>query len=246
MSQALAPAKSRDRIGAEEDRHAGPGRCGDLHGAVAGRLAQPGGEPLVIELAQPLVGGARRAARSVASPAATASGLPGERPRLVDVARRGDPLHQLARAAVGGRRQAAAEHLAHHGQVGLDAEQLLGAAAGDPEAGDHLVEDQQRARLGGRVAEELEEARLPAGPRPCWPATGSAITAAGCARRDRVRPTASRVVPGHDHRVRGLRLGDAGAGRDARRRQSRAGLGEQPVGVAVVGAGELDDRARGR
>ena len=43
-----------------------------------------------------------------------------ERPGLVDVAGRGDPLHQLARPGEGGGGQAAADHLAEDGQVGLD------------------------------------------------------------------------------------------------------------------------------
>ena len=48
------------------------------------------------------------------------------------------------------------------------------------------------------------------------------------------------VVPGHDHGACRLRGRDAGAGRDRQRREARAGLGQQPVGVAVVGTGELD------
>ena len=47
--------------------------------------------------------------RSVARPAATASGLPLSVPGLVDVAGRRDPPHQLGRAAVGRGRQPAAE-----------------------------------------------------------------------------------------------------------------------------------------
>ena len=81
-----------------------------------------------------------------------------QRARLVDVAGGGDPLHQLARAAVRGGGQPAADHLAHHGQVGANAVELLGAAAGDAEAGDHLVADEQRVVAVGELAEELEEA----------------------------------------------------------------------------------------
>ena len=52
-----------------------------------------------------------------------------QRARLVDVAGRGDPLHQLAAPGVGGRRQPAADDLAEDGQVGAYALALLGAAA---------------------------------------------------------------------------------------------------------------------
>jgi hypothetical protein len=48
------------------------------------------------------------------------------------------------------------------------------------------------------------------------------------------------VVPGHDDGAGRLRRGDAGGRRDAQGRHPRAALGEQPVGVAVVGARELD------
>ena len=161
-------------------------------------------------------------------------------PGLVDVAGRGDPLHQLAPAAVGRGGEPAADHLAHHGQVGLDAEQLLRASPGDAEAADHLVEDQQRAGLGGGVP---TASRNPGagGTTPMLAGIGSAITAAGRSPGDRLHDGVG-VVPGDDHGVRRLGLGDARAGGHARGREARAGLGEQAVDVAVVGAGELDDR----
>ena len=52
----------------------------------------------------------------------------------------------------------AADDLAEDRQVGQDAEALLGAAARDAEAGDHLVEDEQRAGGVAERAERLEEA----------------------------------------------------------------------------------------
>ena len=68
---------------------------------------------------EPRVGRARRAARSVARPAATASGLPDSVPGLVDVARRARCAPSASRAAaVGGGGQAAADDLAHDRQVG--------------------------------------------------------------------------------------------------------------------------------
>ena len=54
------------------------------------------------------------------------------------------------------------------------------------------------------------------------------------------------VVPRHHHGVRRLRRRDPGAGRDALSRQARAGVGEQAVDVAVVGARELHDRVPAR
>ena len=38
--------------------------------------------------------------------------------------------------------QAAADHLAHDGQIGVHAAQLLGAPARHPEAADDLIEDE--------------------------------------------------------------------------------------------------------
>ena len=85
--------------------------------------------------------------------------VPGERPGLVDVAGRREPLHHVGAAAERRRREPAADDLAEDRQVGEDAEALLGAAAGDAEAGDHLVEDQQRAGGVAERAQRLEEAR---------------------------------------------------------------------------------------
>ena len=91
-------------------------------------------------------------------PAAVASGIARERARLVDVADGSEPLHQLGAAAERGRRQAAADDLAEDRQVGHHAEALLRAAAGDAEAGDHLVEDEQRAARVAEQPQRLEEA----------------------------------------------------------------------------------------
>ena len=86
--------------------------------------------------------------------------VPGERARLVDVAARREPLHHVGAAAEGAHRHAAADHLAERGEVGGDAGELARPARRHPEAGHHLVEDQQRARLVGEVAQALQEARL--------------------------------------------------------------------------------------
>ena len=161
-----------------------------------------------------------------------------ERPRLVHVARRRDPLHELAATPVGGRRQASADDLAHDAQVGRYAVQLLGAAAGDAEAGDHLVEDEQGTSLVRPRSEELEES----GVRRDDPHVGrhgldeDRCEVAGVGRTERVG-----VIPRDDRRGRGGRLGHPGTGGDPLGGEPGAGVGEQAVDVSVVGAGELED-----
>ncbi len=151
----VAPAKSATGSGLKK-RVTRPGAEATCSGRSAASRREAAGEP-VGQLAEPLVGGGvERVERR--QPGGDRERVARERPRLVDVAGRGDPFHRLARAAERRRRQAAADDLAHHGQVGFDPVELLGAAAGDAEAGDHLVEDQQRPGLAGRLAEELEEA----------------------------------------------------------------------------------------
>jgi hypothetical protein len=77
---------------------------------------------------------------------------------LVHGARGGHHRHDVGPAAVGAHGQAAADHLAHGGEVGGDAELGLGAAVADAEAGHHLVEHQQGAVLLGELADAFEEA----------------------------------------------------------------------------------------
>ena len=73
--------------------------------------------------------------------------VPGQRAGLVD-GPVGRDVSMISRAAaVGAHRQPAADDLAQAGEVGLAAEDGLRAAEREPEAGHHLVEDQQRARL---------------------------------------------------------------------------------------------------
>ena len=93
--------------------------------------------------------------------------VPAERPGLVDGPDRRELLHQVAPAAERGAREAAAHHLAEDGEVGRDAVALLRPAAGDPEPGDHLVEDQERAVLVAEETEPFEVARRRAARRPC-------------------------------------------------------------------------------
>ena len=70
-------------------------------------------------------------------------------------------LHQLGAAAERSRGEAAADDLAEDRQVGRDAETLLRTAAADAEAGDHLVEDEQRTACVAQRTQRPEKA----GPR---------------------------------------------------------------------------------
>ncbi len=157
---------------------------------------------------------------SVASAGGDRERVARQRPGLVDVARGRDPLHQLAPAAVRRRGQPAADDLAEDRQVGEHAVQLLGAAARDAEAGDHLVEDQQRAVLVGDRAAAPRGTRVAGGTTPMFAGTGSARIAANRVAR-RLGDDVG-VVPRHDHGRRRGRLRDAGARRDPLRREPRA------------------------
>ena len=77
-------------------------------------------------------------------------------------------LHHVAAAADGADRQPAADHLAERREVGRDVVLGLGAAGVEAEAGDHLVEDQQRADPVALGAQPGEEPGLRARRRPCW------------------------------------------------------------------------------
>ena len=78
------------------------------------------------------------------------------------------------------------------------------------------------------------------GTTPMLAGTGSARIAAN-SWRSVASITRLAVVPGDDHRRRRGRLRDAGARGNALCGEPRAGLGEQSVDVAVVGARELQD-----
>ena len=80
---------------------------------------------------------------------------------------------------------------------------------------------------------------LRAGTRPMFAAIGSARIAATLVVDRSLHSL--RVVPRHDDRVARLRRGHTRRCRDALRRETRSGLGQQAVDVAVVVAGELDD-----
>ncbi len=91
--------------------------------------------------------------------------VPREGARLVHGSGRGDQVHQIAATSVGADRKAATDDLSQHREIGSDAVALLGAARRDPEAGDHLVEDEQRAALGAEPAESPPGTPAPEAPR---------------------------------------------------------------------------------
>src|SRR5262245_49367587 len=167
--------------------------------------------------------------------------VPGERARLVHVANRREVPHQVRRAAEGADRKPAADDLPEHRQLGVDPEPLLRAAAGDPEAGDHLVEDEQRPRGVAQLAQGLEEpgrrrddAHVPGDRLDDHAREALAVALEGTGGGDN-------IVVRRDDRVRGGAGRHARGRRDAERRGPGACLGEQRVGVPVVAAGELQD-----
>ena len=73
-------------------------------------------------------------------------------------AARRDLLHQVTPSAIGADGHAATDDLAERAQVRRHAVARLRATERDPEAGHHLVEDQQRAMPRAQRAQVLQEA----------------------------------------------------------------------------------------
>ena len=152
-----------------------------------------------------------------------------------------------ARPAVGAHRQPAADDLAEAGQVG-HARGTPPARRPSPctEAGDDLVEDQQRcscsvaqppaARPGTRRARRHDP--HVAGDRLDDDRRDRARGARGRRRSLRTRRRCSRCDQGVRRRPRWATPGLVG---HAERGGARAGLDQEGVAVAVVAAGELDD-----
>ena len=90
-----------------------------------------------------------------------------KRPRLINRPERRNHFHDVAASAIGRHRQPPADNFPEYGQVRPNAEGILRAAIGDAEAGDHFVENQQRAVALRDFAQALKKSRLPAAPRPC-------------------------------------------------------------------------------
>ena len=166
--------------------------------------------------------------------------VPAERPGLVDGADRRQPFHQVPATAERRAREPAAHDLAEGRHVRRDPEPRLGAAVADPEAGDHLVEDQDRPALGGPFAQVLEE--------PGHRRDDAHV------RRDRLDDRRRQPVSGlgegstqrlsivvrDRQRVSGRTVGHTGGARDAERRQpAPTAGGQERVRVAVVATVEL-------
>ena len=173
-------------------------------------------------------------------PGCRGEGVPRQRAGLVDVADGGEPLHQPARPAEGGGREAAADDLPEDREVGRHTVELLCAAAGDAETGHHLVEYQQCARRVRERAQRLEEARL-GRDAPHVPPNGldddrrEPLPVALARRSD-----AGDVVERAHDRVGGDAGRHAGGRGYAERHHTGAGTREEGVDVTVVAAGELD------
>ena len=145
------------------------------------------------------------------------------------------------RPAEGADGHAAADDLPERREVGRDAVERLRTAERDPEPGHHLVEDEQCAVPRALRAQRLEEA-------------GRGRHAAHVAGH-RLDDDAGDLAPGLGKaalerrgvvvRQRRRRGGDRGRNpgriRHAERQRARARLHQQPVGMAVVAALELDD-----
>ena len=113
----------------------------------------------------------------------------------------------------------------------------------DPEAGDHLVEHEQRAVRVHALAQPVEETRRGRRRGPCSrrPARRAPRRSRRRARRS-TRVERGEVVVGHDDRVGDRARRDARPSRAARASRHHCPAGdEQRVEVAVVAARELHD-----
>ena len=171
--------------------------------------------------------------------------VPGQGAGLVDRPLRREVVHHVGAAAERRRREAAAHHLAEGHQVGAPA--LLGAVQpplaepGGPEAGHHLVADEQRAVAAAGLGQEAVEPRL--GRDHAHVAGGGLGDQAGdpvAVLGERLLDRGPVVVGQHEGQL-GRRGGYAGRAGDRERGDARAGRGQQRVDVAVVAAGELHD-----
>jgi hypothetical protein len=141
----LRGGRARDRTTAEEhaeQRAHAVDRVGDVAERIREAVAQAPGE-----LLQPRVGGLGIQELQRRQPRGHRHRVPRQRPGLVDVPLGREALHDVSPAAERRQRESATEDLAERGEIGRDAEPLLRAAGPEPEAGDDLVEDQQRAVL---------------------------------------------------------------------------------------------------
>ena len=167
--------------------------------------------------------------------------MAGQGAGLIDRAGRREPVHQLGAPAESADRHAAANHLAEHGQVRAQAVALLGAAGTDPEAGHHLVEDEQRAVPVAQRAQGLQESGLR---QDAAHVAGDGLDDRGGelpAARGEAGLDIGGVVVAGDLGVGGRARGHAGRGGHAAGQGAGAGRDQQRIDMSVVAAGELED-----
>ena len=160
---------------------------------------------------------------------------------MVHLADRCERVHERGRAADRRERQPTTDDLPEDRDIGRDAEAPLRPAERDPEAGDDLVEHEERAVGRAARAQVLEEAR------PRWYQTHVGGDRLDEHRRDLVRVAiedlvdAGGVVERHHHGVGHRAFGHTRGARQAEGGDAAAGGHQQRIQVAVVAAGELHD-----
>ena len=228
------------RVIGEEGREHRPRALDAVRDALAGeRIGDEPLEPIGVRLQ--LRVRARIRELQALEPGRDRHGIPGQRARLVHRPGGRELRHDVAAPTERCRRQAAGHDLPEGCEVRRHTFDPPPAGAGGAEARHDLVVDEQRAVLGGELAQRLVEA----GQRR----HRAHIAGGGLENhaRDFVAGLGERaahgldVVVGHDDRVVRARAGHPGRTGQAERRDARARLGEQRVDVAVVVAGEFDD-----
>ncbi len=161
-------------------------------------------------------------------------GVTGQRAGVEDRTERREVLHDLGATTNGADRQATADHLAEAGEIRAHVVLGLRPTRADPEAGDHLVEDEERADTVARCPKSGEKPG-----RRCHDAH---------VRRDRLDDDRSDafVEVGHDvvgrhDRVGHGTVGNAGRARETEGCHTTAAGDEQGVGRTVEVAGKGHD-----
>ena len=210
--------------------HRGDARAGERVPQQAGQPLRRAGELGVGRVVEQLERG---------QPGRRGERVPRQRAGLVHGTQWRDLGHDVRPAPVGADVEATADDLAERAEIGRDVEQALAAAPGDAEAGDDLVDDEQRAHTVALGPEALEEAGL-RGDQAHVGRDGLDDHAGG------VLVELRHDVVGHDGRVGHGRLGDARRAGQPERGEAGARLGKEEVAVAVVVARELHDPASPR
>src|SRR5215210_1483451 len=229
----------RHGAGGEEDAHHRADLVyGDRLAPCRGGYALP---PALAEILEPVVearlsrGAQCREARGHRERVAR------EGARLVDGARGRDQLHDLTPPPERTDRQPAADDLTQARQVGRDAETFLRPAAGEPEPGHDLIEDEDGTVSGCDLPESLQ---IPifgwhAAHVPCYGLQDYGGEPLSLAREE--IPHRLEVVVGQNGGILGSPSGDTRAIGEAEGGHARAGRDEEGVAVAVVVAVELED-----